>query len=212
MGSSRQWTLRWNGQRRLISLAVLVSVCAALFPLPVGWQSKSAKDRSQPFPCQNRPCGCRTADQCWKKCCCFTNSQKLAWAKVHQVRLPEFVVVAAAKECSLAERSTARCCRTTGCETTSCESSPPPPLAVAPAKDVVGEFVYVMTALAQQCQGQPWLWSTLPWAILPEINDSPIMTVSVGEKLALTSATSAVRSERPPVPPPRHVVTIASAV
>lgn len=41
------------------------------------------KDHSVPFPCQNRPCGCRSADTCLKKCCCFTADQKVAWAKMH---------------------------------------------------------------------------------------------------------------------------------
>jgi hypothetical protein len=30
----------------------------------------AAKDRSTPFPCMNRPCGCVSAEQCRKKCCC----------------------------------------------------------------------------------------------------------------------------------------------
>ena len=56
------------------------------------------KDRSQPFPCQNRPCGCRSAEQCWKKCCCFNNSQKIAWAKANKVALSDYVLAAAQKE------------------------------------------------------------------------------------------------------------------
>ena len=43
--------------------------------------AQNPKDQSVPFPCQNRPCGCRSADSCLKKCCCFTAAQKVAWAK-----------------------------------------------------------------------------------------------------------------------------------
>jgi hypothetical protein len=84
----------------LVGLSVLLGVCAMLFPLPIAPlpQNSPEKDTSEPFPCQNRPCGCRSADQCWKKCCCFNNAQKIAWAKANNVKLPEFVLVAAKKE------------------------------------------------------------------------------------------------------------------
>ena len=86
--------------RRLFSLVVFLGVCAMLLPLPVAMlqQEPAEKDASEPFPCQNRPCGCRSAEQCWKKCCCFNNSQKLAWAKAHQVKVPDYVLAAAVKE------------------------------------------------------------------------------------------------------------------
>lgn len=86
--------------RGLLSLSVLLGVCAMLLPLPIAPlpQNSPEKDSSEPFPCQNRPCGCRSADQCWKKCCCFNNAQKVAWAKANNVKVPEFVLVAAKKE------------------------------------------------------------------------------------------------------------------
>lgn len=86
--------------RRLTGLLVLGGFCVLLLPLPsIPLQDESdQKDQSQPFPCRNRPCGCQTADQCWKKCCCFTNTQKLAWAKANGVTPPAFVMTAALKE------------------------------------------------------------------------------------------------------------------
>jgi hypothetical protein len=86
--------------RGLLSLSVLLGVCAMLFPLPVAPLPPNSpeKDSSEPFPCQNRPCGCRSAEQCWKKCCCFNNAQKVAWAKANNVKVPEFVLVAAKNE------------------------------------------------------------------------------------------------------------------
>lgn len=41
----------------------------------------AAKDRSQPFPCMDRPCGCGSAEQCFSSCCCHTPEQLLAWAR-----------------------------------------------------------------------------------------------------------------------------------
>ena len=45
----------------------------------------AAKDRSRPFPCRDKPCGCVSAEQCFKKCCCHTPAQLLAWARRHDV-------------------------------------------------------------------------------------------------------------------------------
>lgn len=86
--------------RRLSGLVVLLGVCALLFPVPVAPTASQStdKDLSEPFPCQNRPCGCQSAAQCWKKCCCFTDTQKVAWAKANHVKLPDFVVSAAKRE------------------------------------------------------------------------------------------------------------------
>lgn len=86
--------------RRLFGLTVSLGICAMLMPLPMAPVPSNSpeKDQSQPFPCQNRPCGCRSAEQCWKKCCCFSNSQKIAWAKANSVKVPDYVVAAAEKE------------------------------------------------------------------------------------------------------------------
>ena len=86
--------------RGLLSLSVLLGICAMLFPLPIAPLPRTSpeKDSAEPFPCQNRPCGCRSAEQCWKKCCCFNNTQKIAWAKAHKVKVPDFVLAAEKKE------------------------------------------------------------------------------------------------------------------
>lgn len=86
--------------RGLVSLFVLLGICAMLFPLPFAPlpQNSPEKDGSEPFPCQSRPCGCQSAKQCWKKCCCFSNVQKVAWAKANNVKVPDFVLAAARLE------------------------------------------------------------------------------------------------------------------
>ena len=45
----------------------------------------AGKDRSQPFPCMDKPCGCATAEQCFTNCCCNTPAETLAWAKAHRI-------------------------------------------------------------------------------------------------------------------------------
>jgi hypothetical protein len=45
----------------------------------------SGKDRSTPFPCMDKPCGCATAEQCFTSCCCHTPAETLAWAKANRL-------------------------------------------------------------------------------------------------------------------------------
>lgn len=108
----------WPGfVRGLLCLCVLMGICAMLFPLPVAQLPSTSpeKDASEPFPCQNRPCGCRSAEQCCKKCCCFNNAQKISWAKVNHVEVPS-CVLAAAKHESLSDLEICSLPRSSGCD------------------------------------------------------------------------------------------------
>ena len=87
--------------RRVIAWALLglYGVVASGLPLPLGMPSGpgiatrrgdrvaatrlAAKDRSRPFPCMDKPCGCATAEQCFTACCCHTPAERLAWARAH---------------------------------------------------------------------------------------------------------------------------------
>src|SRR6266700_1172453 len=76
-------------------LALLGQVIALVgLPLPVA----AAKDLSNPFPCQHRACGCLSAADCWKSCCCFSASQRVAWAHDHDVEPPAALVEEAEQE------------------------------------------------------------------------------------------------------------------
>jgi len=62
------------------------SISAIGFPLP----TNHGKDPSVPFPCQDHACGCLSAEQCWRHCCCFTAAERWAWAEAHQVEPPAY--------------------------------------------------------------------------------------------------------------------------
>ena len=66
--------------------------------------SVAAAGSTERYPCEKCGCGCRSAEQCWAQCCCFTNQQKIAWARQHGVAVPEFVVAAAKREAAAAEK------------------------------------------------------------------------------------------------------------
>jgi hypothetical protein len=72
----------------LLSAAALSLIVGAVgVPLPVG----PVKDRSVPFPCMDRSCGCHDAADCKKHCCCFSSEEKLAWSVEHGVDPAPFV-------------------------------------------------------------------------------------------------------------------------
>lgn len=71
-----------------VVLAVYV-VTAAGVPLPVGNLSKKSGEM---FPCMDCPCGCNSAEQCWRSCCCHTLAERMDWAREHGVRPPEYAI------------------------------------------------------------------------------------------------------------------------
>ncbi len=88
---------------RWLSAGLLMSLCLVLaVPLPSTWirsqQPVPGKDASVPFPCLYRTCGCRSAEDCRKQCCCNPTSQKMAGAKRHHVKIPDTVASAAGKD------------------------------------------------------------------------------------------------------------------
>jgi hypothetical protein len=69
-------------------------VVALGLPIPVPGPPAGRKS-GELFPCMDCPCGCRTAEQCWRHCCCHTVSQRLAWAQEHGVTPPAYILEAA---------------------------------------------------------------------------------------------------------------------
>jgi hypothetical protein len=76
---------------RVLLLATYV-VTAAGVPLPAG---DLAHKSGELFPCSDCACGCASAEQCWRSCCCHTLAERFAWARVHGVRPPDFAIAEA---------------------------------------------------------------------------------------------------------------------
>jgi hypothetical protein len=72
--------------------------------------TRVTKDRSRPFPCMDKPCGCATAEQCFAHCCCHTPAQRLAWAKAHRVE--PAVLAALERRVAAQAKAPAGCCAT----------------------------------------------------------------------------------------------------
>lgn len=77
--------LRRASWRRGLATAALVGYVGSL-SLSLLPTAKLAVD-SVAFPCQHHQCGCVVAASCWDACCCFTPSEKLAWAAREKIRL-----------------------------------------------------------------------------------------------------------------------------
>jgi hypothetical protein len=107
--------------RRITTWLAIVgyALVASGLPLPCGVapavpdaataKRLGVKDRSRPFPCMNKPCGCDTADRCFTSCCCHTPAETLAWAKAHGVEAG--VLMALERRAAVAgPRAEASCC------------------------------------------------------------------------------------------------------
>jgi hypothetical protein len=80
-------------RQRLASAMLLVVyvVTAAGIPLPTG----SVQTGGELYPCAEHACGCASAEQCWRSCCCHSLAERFAWAQEHKVRPPEYAIAAA---------------------------------------------------------------------------------------------------------------------
>jgi hypothetical protein len=212
--------------RRLMSLLALLCLASIVLPLPIApvAQIDPGKDTSQPFPCQNRPCGCRSAEQCWKKCCCFTNSQKVAWAKANGIELPDYVLAAAEKETTITRKPCALCSKddkgktkqkceasvasTTGQRQSSASAAPTsassaPVSRVNPARSRTSKWV--LSAYSAECQGQPAFSLCFPASIVPARVQPVTISVEMTEFVHFVSERVNLTSLRPPLPPPKLV-------
>lgn len=93
-----------------ILTAVAIAIATLGIPLPI----PIVKDSSTPFPCINCGCGCVNAEACWRQCCCFSQSEKLAWANRNGIKVPDFVLDQVAIEVNADPADLAKirpCCR-----------------------------------------------------------------------------------------------------
>jgi hypothetical protein len=129
-------------------------------PLVQPPQDKREKDRSTPFPCQNRPCGCMSARDCFRSCCCFSARERLAWAAAHKVEAPAELVAAAASEqdtCDEHEHAE-HCCTKPSASSTATHGCHDHESAQRTSDEPVAseqgwKLVFVVGALAGQCRG-----------------------------------------------------------
>ncbi len=202
----------YSHHKACVALVVLFSLVAGTVGVPITRGPR--KDNAQPFPCQDCPCGCVDAEQCWRSCCCQTNAQKLAWARSHHVTPPEFVVAAAGREtrggltahandavsCCARLRDVPPCCRR---GTTPSRRGPAP--SADRAASPRGQVRWVLLEAANRCRGVNSFWLLLSQVAIPTASvwglaEPACLDHCVRRTIRLVS----VRIP-PPVPPPKLV-------
>lgn len=161
----------------------------AIVGFPV-WQP--AGKSNERFACQSRRCGCRTAEQCWNSCCCFTLEERIAWARANHAEIPQHVLARAAREKNDKHvvAKTKACSHCAAKQKTCC----------SPAKSATGKgrVVWVDSAQAQKCRGETSNWLTLgmpvfppPRAVVLDLEFLPIGRIALHDQRELS------RSDRP---------------
>jgi len=181
------------------------------------------------FPCQGGRCGCNTAEQCWKSCCCHTPQERLAWAEKHGVKPPDYLVAAVQGKtsnrgcghvrscCAARAASSTEACSTSSCESTTSESTTAEPTSgplpaeprsnsSADADTSSSPVVWISLIAAQRCRGSVPTWLNVPISLpaTPPIGclERTLLVVPFVE-VGLPSPPTV--SFSPPVPPPRIV-------
>lgn len=182
----------------LLLPVIIAGACGVpIFPIVI-------KERSQPYPCQDCPCPCADAESCWRRCCCMSDEQKLAWAQRHGVTPPAFFLAQAAAKSRPADPAaptSPKCCCSCG--------KKPARARVAPRDARPG---VVLLSAQYRCLGAGGCIAVLP----PALPCPPSVPWIPEELLVCWVASYDARGDslrfEPPEPPPRHVfVSVQSA-
>jgi len=193
MPSSKRNTCRRRFVRKLCAVFALLAYLAVAVGLPL--PAVARKDVSQPFPCQDHACGCRSAEECWLHCCCFTPEQRWPWAEAHGVVPPAY-----AERPTRPAGETESCPHASGPAARSCcgrhhQASPPPPPAGAR---------WVMGVESLRCRGLTTLWASAGAVVPPP----PVLSWRpfwpLRGALSFADASPRVHLPVPPDPPPRR--------
>jgi len=214
---SRRFTFR-ELVLRSVSFLLLANWLLLALGIPLPIPLSRAKDRSNPFPCMNSPCGCQTAEKCWRECCCFTNQEKLVWAKQNGIVPPTYVVTAANREnASNCCKSSNKTTKTTCCQQKSSKEQcsidaesktdssccPEPTNNILDTEEPATQFIVLSSW--HRCHGSSFHWLADVPALPPAFTKYSIF-VAPGEWLNLQNQLPIEGNLSPPVPPPKAFV------
>ncbi len=187
--------------RDFISCLLIAIFLIAMTGIP---RTKPVATSADRHPCENCACGCTSAEFCWDKCCCHSDSEKLEWARKHGVEPPEFLVARASKAESGETESVRSCCAksksapkeacggSVTCEqTVACDASSPDGIGIIRWED------------AAKCRGIQWIWSLLASALVDQTTtpsrfcDNPFLYL-----LMVSDVRAATRCDVPDPPVP----------
>ncbi len=189
--------------RRIISGLLLLWLGLLQFPLPLALRaagsSADGKDHSTPFPCMNRPCGCRSAEECWTNCCCTTKAERIAFVLEHGLEMPDALMDG--DEEAAPPRS---CCSTrskaAGCDSSECSTGDE---HCAKCQDQSRDRKLVLFDSAMKCKGLNSLLLQFAGALVPVPELKQVAAAGWEVSLGLVDDLVAGISLAPPSPPPR---------
>jgi len=193
------------------------AVVASGLPLPIGAMQPrdrsvadsrlAVKDRAQPFPCMDKPCGCATAEQCFASCCCHTPAERLAWARAHGHGVEPAVVAALERRVAAAAKPAPEgsCCaakRKPACCTQQAENAPAKPAEEPAREEMPPRTRGVVLKAMLACGGIVTQWCAAAAALPPPVVACPL-TFPCIERLALGDDDAERPPTSPATPPPR---------
>jgi hypothetical protein len=206
-----------------IACAALVGYLATAigFPLP----RLPQKDHTQPFPCQDHPCGCQTAEQCWRHCCCFSPEERFAWAVAHHVEPPSYAERPAAsgwrtarlrdgvvcthcgdrRACQASSAPAQKSCCAKQKDVEACRGQESPQSANGAKPGMPARVPWVLGVMAMGCQGGTNLWVSAGAVLPPPIPLIWSESLLPAGWLCLRNTSPVFLPLIPPDPPPRAV-------
>lgn len=171
--------------RQCTLLACAVAYFAATFgvPMPV---TVAVKSIGQPFPCQDHCCGCRSAEQCAERCCCYSRVQQKSWYAQHGIAAPAAVALATNSHSSPPGKS---CCQTAG-HSVQRQLEPT-------------STGWTLSVGASKCHGLVSFWLTAGAVLPPPAGVECCIALLPSEWLIPHNVALSSASATPPVPPPR---------
>jgi hypothetical protein len=177
-------------------------------PLPAG------KSASEAYPCVNHHCGCHSAEECWRHCCCMSLMDKLVWARENHVTPPDYVLADAryhgiqwdqfCADDHDDELALCPCCPC-GEHNDSCcfdDLHNHDSTAKQASHD---DGIILIEAI--KCRGTDQNWNGLSISLAPPAISQTAVTENTSDSICIISLRYASLSWRPPIPPPR-VVTV----
>lgn len=205
------------------SIAFVLSCAVLLASIGFPARNRPSVDSHERFPCENCPCGCTTAESCWRSCCCRTDAEKLAWASEQGVIPPDYVVdfVEAESTTTAGARCTACCEKAqreqsdriaiSATDRTSRQHSPPTAMALrgedprSPAGRVSRTARLILIEDLRKCGGLPPLWKVLSNVTVGLGLSRVVAEPDPREWLIVVSEMWTSACVQPEVPPPRDL-------
>jgi hypothetical protein len=209
----RVWARRLTA---VVSLAGYLLTTVGI-PLPASIQ----KERGVAYPCQHHACGCTSAAECWNNCCCYSTSQKLAWAREHNVTPPAQLLAAAEHvhdepedhdahgETTSAHPQPNSCCAKSGahgepagasCHADDCSEHAK---VSGDADRQASRVTFVSCVMARKCRGLAEYWCLSGAALPPPSIVTWQFQWDVVERIGCATAPHFSSDDSPPVPPPQ---------